>query len=119
VAHDFGDAIRFAANKAAEDEVDLGKVHLDFDYFKEFTKGFVEAVGSSMTPVEIDTLALGAPTIAFELASRFLADHIDGDKYFAIHRPNHNLDRARCQMKLAADMMDKLGQMCEFVRGSV
>jgi len=119
VAHDFGDAIRFAANKAAEDETDLDKVYLDFDYFKEFTQGFTGAIGKSMTDTEIETLALGAPIITFELASRFLADHIDGDKYFAIHRENHNLDRARCQMKLATDMMDKLDLMCGFVQECV
>jgi hypothetical protein len=83
VAHDFGDAIRFAANRAAEDETELTKVYLDFDYFREFTHGFAEAIGGSMTEAEIKTLALGAPTITFELASRFLADHIDGDRYFA------------------------------------
>jgi len=116
VAHDFGDAIRFAANKAAEDETDLSKVYLDLDYFKEFTKGFTDAIGQFMTDIELETLAHGAPIITFELASRFLADHIDGDKYFTIHRENHNLDRARCQMKLATDMMEKLDKMCEFVQ---
>jgi len=115
VAHDFGDAIRFAANRAAEDEVNLDKVYLDMEYFKEFTKGFTDAIGHFMTGAETETLALGAPTITFELASRFLADYIDGDKYFAIHRENHNLDRARCQMKLAVDMMDNLDSMCEYV----
>jgi hypothetical protein len=116
VAHDFGDAIRFAANKAAEDETDLSKVSLDMEYFKEFTRGFTEAVGKSLNVKEIETLALGAPVITLELASRFLADHIDGDKYFSIHRENHNLDRARCQMKLGTDMIDKLDLMCGFVR---
>jgi len=111
VAHDFGDAIRFAANRAAEDETDLSKVCLDPEYFREFTAGFTRAVGHFMTPSEVDTLALGAPVITFELASRFLADHINGDKYFTIHRPNHNLDRARCQMRLALDMMDNLDFM--------
>jgi len=115
VSHDFGDAIRFAANKAAEDEIDLGKVYLDVEYFKEFTKGFTKAI-EFMTAAEVETLALGAPIITFELASRFLADHINGDKYFAIHRENHNLDRARCQLKLATDMMEKLDDMCEFVQ---
>ena len=119
VAHDFGDAIRFAANRAPEDETDLSKVYLDMDYFKEFTKGFTDAIGQSMTAKEIETLAFGAPTITFELASRFLADHIDGDKYFAVHRENHNLDRARCQLKLATDMMDKLDLMCGFVEARV
>jgi len=119
VAYDFGDAIRFAANRAAEDETDLDKVYLDFDYFKEFTEGFVGAIGKSINGAEIETLALGAPTITFELASRFLADYINGDKYFAVHRPRHNLDRARCQMKLALDMVDKLDMMSGFVARSV
>jgi len=119
VAHDFGDAIRFAANRAAEDETDLSKVYLDMEYYKKFAEGFTSAIGQSLTTKEVETLALGAPTIAFELASRFLADHIDGDKYFAIHRENHNLDRARCQMKLAVDMMDKLDLMCGFVQECV
>jgi len=115
VAHDFGDAIRFAANRAAEDEPDLLKVSLATDYFTEFADGFIKAVGRTLTHAEAETLALGAPTITFELASRFLADHIDGDKYFAIRRPNHNLDRARCQLRLAEDMMGNLDFMCEYM----
>ena len=119
VAYDFGDAIRFAANKTAEDETDLSKVCVDMEYFSEFTRGFVEAFGASMTAAEIETLAFGAPIITFELASRFLADYIDGDKYFAIHREGHNLDRARCQLKLATDMMDRIDTMGEFVKACV
>ena len=116
VAHDFGDAIRFAANRAAEDETDLSKVYMDMNYYKEFTRGFMGAASHFMTELEVETLALGAPTITFELASRFLADHIDGDKYFSIHHPNHNLERARCQLKLAHDMMEKIDDMCDYVK---
>jgi len=119
VAHDFGDAIRFAANRAAEDEVDLDKVYLDFDYFKEFTLGFTDAIGLGISDTENDTLVLGAPVITLELASRFLADHIDGDKYFAIHRKGHNLDRARCQIKLALSMMERLDDMQGFFQTCV
>lgn len=115
-AHDFGDAIRFACNKAPEDETDLSKVYLDLDYYKEFTRGFMDAAKRFMTDLEIETLAYGAPTITLELASRFLADHINGDKYFRIHRPNHNLERARCQIQLAKDMFKKFDEMCEFVK---
>ena len=115
VAHDFGDAIRFAANRAAEDETDLSKVYMDMDFYKEFAKGFMGAASHFMTDLEVETLALGAPTITFELASRFLADHIDGDKYFTIHHENHNLERARCQLKLAEDMMGKIDDMCEYI----
>jgi len=116
IAHDFGDAIRFAANRAAEDETDLSKVYMDMGFYKEFTRGFMEAASHFMTELEVETLALGAPTITFELASRFLADHIDGDKYFSIHHPNHNLERARCQLKLAQDMTEKIDDMCDYVK---
>ena len=105
--YDFGDAIRFAANTAIEDEADLSKVALDMDKYEEFTRGFISASKSFLTPKELENMALGAIVITIELASRFLADHINGDKYFRIHRPNHNLERARCQMRLAQDMMDK------------
>ncbi|MBQ9544384.1 MAG: aminoglycoside phosphotransferase family protein [Clostridia bacterium] len=113
--YDFGDAIRFAANTAAEDETDLDKVSLNMDYFKAFTKGFLAACGDSLTKNELDNLALGAFVITAEIASRFLADYLDGDKYFHIHRPKHNLERARCQIRLAQDMLSKLDKMREAV----
>ncbi len=116
--YDFGDAIRFAANTAVEDETDLSKVGLNMENYKEFTKGFISASKDFLTKNELDNMALGAIVITIELASRFLADHINGDKYFRIHRENHNLDRARCQIKLAEDMLDKYDKMCEIVQKS-
>ncbi len=115
VAYDFGDAVRCAANYAAEDETDLSKVGLNMEFFESFTDGYMSAAGSFLTPAEVKTLPLSSPTIAFELASRFLADHIDGDQYFRIHRPDHNLDRARCQIRLCQDMLDKYDDMCAVI----
>ena len=117
--YDFGDAIRFAANTAVEDEEDLTKVGLNMEHYEEFTKGFMTASKSFLTKNEIDNMALGAIAITIELASRFLADHINGDKYFRIHKENHNLDRARCQIKLAQDMLDKYDMMCKIVNDTV
>ena len=113
---DFGDAIRFTANAAAEDEKDLDKVYLDMDKYRAFTKGFVGVVGKSLTEAEIDTLALGALTMTVECGMRFLTDYLDGDKYFGIKYPEHNLDRARCQLKLAKDMVSKLDEMKAIVK---
>jgi len=113
--HDFGDAVRFAANSAMEDETDLSKVELDMEKYEEFTKGFISASKSFLTKKELENMAFGAIAITIELASRFLADHINGDKYFRIHRKNHNLDRARCQIRLAEDMIVKYDKMCNIV----
>ncbi len=114
--YDFGDAIRFAASTALEDETDLSKVSINMDYFEAFTRGFMKASGGAFTQAEIENMAQGCINITVELASRFLLDHINGDKYFAIHRPNHNLERARNQMKLVTEMEKRLDEMNAIVR---
>lgn len=114
--YDFGDAIRFAASTALEDETDLSKVSINMDYFEAFTRGFMQASGGAFTQAEVDNMAQGCINITVELASRFLMDHINGDQYFAIHRPNHNLQRARNQMKLAMEMEKHLDEMNAIVR---
>ena len=81
-AHDFGDAVRFAANTAEEDEPDTSKVSLNLDLYRAFAEGFVEATAGELDESEINSLALGAFTITIELAMRFLNDYITGDKYF-------------------------------------
>ena len=111
-AYDYGDAIRFAASTAAEDETDLSLVNLDMHLFEQFTAGFVGATTGFLTKAEIENLPWGARLITLELASRFLKDHLEGDKYFRIHRENHNLDRARNQMKLVLEMEKHFDEMC-------
>ena len=115
VAHDFGDAVRYAANTAAEDEPDLSKVSLDMARFTAFAQGFVPQITDSLTPMEVETLALGAFVITVELAVRFLDDYITGDQYFKTLYPGHNLVRARCQLALAADMYRQMDEMNRMV----
>ena len=112
--YDFGDAIRFGASTAAEDEKDLDKVALDLGLFRVFTRGFLEAC-PSLTDAEIDALPLGAYTMTIECGSRFLADYLKGDKYFSVDYPGHNLDRARTQFQLIRDMEEKWDEMRRIV----
>lgn len=114
--YDFGDAIRSSTNTAEEDEVDLTKVSMDLGLFEQFTKGFLEAAGKSLTPLEIEYLPFSARLMTLECGMRFLTDHIDGDNYFKVHRPGHNLDRARNQFKLVADMEAKESEMKVIVK---
>lgn len=114
--HDFGDSIRFGASTAAEDEQDLDKVWCDMNLFELYAKGFIEGCGGRLTEREIELLPLGALTITYECGMRFLTDHLQGDTYFKIHRENHNLDRARAQMKLVQDMEAKWDIMNEIVK---
>jgi len=108
--YDFGDAIRFGASTAVEDEEDLRKVSLDLHLFEVYAKGYLEAV-PSLTENEIKMLPMGALIMTIEVAVRFLKDYLDGDLYFKIQRPDHNLIRAQNQIALACDMERKLPAM--------
>ena len=115
VAYDFGDAIRFSANTAAEDEKNLSLISMDLEQFKAFTEGFLPCVKETLTLREAETMAMGAFCITIELAARFLDDYLTGDKYFKILYPEHNLVRTRAQLKLAKDMEKKLDEMKKIV----
>ena len=119
MGHDFGDAIRFAANYAEEDCRDLDQVGVNLEVFRAFAEGFLSRTAATMTETEVDTLALSAFVLTAELATRFLADYLDGDLYFNIKYPEHNLVRTRCQIALAKDMLKKMEEMESIVRGCV
>ena len=109
-AYDFGDAIRFGAATAAEDEPDYEKMQLDLELFRVYTEGFLEAA-PSLTDKEVEMLPMGALIMTLEVANRFLKDFIDGDLYFKTSYPEHNLIRARTQIALAMDMQEKWNEM--------
>ncbi len=119
MGHDFGDAIRFAANYVEEDCRDLEKVGVNLDVFRAFTEGFLSQTARTMTEKEVETLALSSFVLTAELATRFLADYLDGDLYFKINAPDHNLVRTRCQIALAKDMLKKMDEMESIVRTCV
>lgn len=110
-AHDFGDAIRFAANSVEEDHIPATDARLNLPVYQAFAEGFLRDTASSFTELEIETLALGAFVMTVECGVRFLADYLDGDVYFKTDYEKHNLDRSRCQMELAKDMLLKEQEM--------
>ncbi len=115
-AYDFGDSIRFGANTAAEDECDLSLVSLSLPLFEAYARGFLGACGAHLTGAEKQSLPLGSWMMTMECGARFLTDYLDGDVYFSIHRPEHNLDRCRTQFALAADMERKQAEMDAIIR---
>ena len=119
VGHDFGDAIRFAANDVPEDCREYDKVKVNLDVFRCFAEGFLEMTAKTLTDREIDTLAVSCFALTAELATRFLADYLDGDRYFKIRYPDHNLVRARCQIALAKDMLRQMPRMEQIIRECV
>ena len=73
-------------------------------------------MGDTLAPAEIEYMAFSAKLMTFECGIRFLTDYLDGDNYFKIHRPSHNLDRARNQFKLVSDMETKMDFMKKVVQ---
>jgi len=115
-AYDFGDSVRIGASTAAEDEQDLSKVSMGLDMFERIARGYLGSARQFLTPKEVEVLAFSARLLTLECGMRFLADHLDGDTYFRIHREGHNLDRARTQFKMVADMEGMTEQMEAIVR---
>ena len=115
VAYDFGDSIRFGASTAPEDEKDLSRVEMSLDLYETYARGFIPACGG-LTAAELEALPLGAWTMTLENGLRFLTDYLEGDHYYHITRPEHNLDRCRTQLKLVSDMEQKWDPMTAIIR---
>lgn len=114
-AYDFGDSIRSGANTADEDETDLSKVSIDLAFFENYVDGYLSETANVLNDEEIRSLAFGAKLMTFECGMRFLTDYLNGDKYFRITYPEHNLDRARNQFRLVEDMEANMDKMQEIV----
>jgi hypothetical protein len=112
---DFGDAVRYGANKASEDERDFSKVGIDLELYEAFAKGFVSGLEGKLLPAEIDHLADGAMCMAFELGLRFLTDYLNGDVYFKASYPESNLDKAKVQLTLLKDMIAHEKEMRDII----
>jgi hypothetical protein len=115
VHDDFGDAIRTFANTGEEDDADLNNVSMNIRYFKAFAEGFLRSAGPMLNSTEKEYLALSARVMTYMQVLRFLTDYLNGDTYYRIHHPTHNLQRARAQMKLLFSMEEQYGEMKRIV----
>jgi len=117
VHYDFGDAIRSGCNRAREDESEPGKAGLDIELFAGYAKGFLRSLRGRLSGEETTHLAFSARLFAYMVGLRFLNDHLDGDRYFKIRRPGHNLQRARVHFQLLLDMERRGAEMEDIVSG--
>lgn len=115
VFSDFGDFLRTAANKVAEDDPRIEMVEFDMEIFKAFAKGYVESASVFLTPAERENLPYAAALFPYMQAVRFFADYINGDTYYKIKYAEHNLVRTRNQMALFRSVMANMPQMKEFI----
>jgi hypothetical protein len=109
--YDFGDMVRTTTSPTKEDECDLTKVKMQFPMYEALLRGYLASAGDFLTGAEKKLLAFSGKLITFEIGIRFLADFLDGDKYFKTHRDGHNLDRCRTQFKLIESIEAQEEQM--------
>jgi len=115
-AYDFGDLVRTATCLAQEDERDLSKVTMSFELFQALARGYLSTAGSLLTRAEKESLVTGGKLITLLIGIRFLTDFLNGDAYFKVHRPGHNLDRCRAQFKLVESIEEQQSKMEQFIR---
>jgi len=113
--YDFGDMVRTTTSPADEDERDLSRVSMQFPLFEALVRGYLETAGEFLTPAERRFIAFSGKLITFETGIRFLADFLNGDTYFKVHRDGHNLDRCRTQFKLVESIEQQEDEMNRLV----
>ncbi|NLE35204.1 MAG: aminoglycoside phosphotransferase family protein [Bacteroidales bacterium] len=116
VHYDFGDAIRTAANRAEEDSEDLSEVSMDTEIFRAYAEGFLTEAGDTLNATEIEYLPFAPKLLTYIMATRFLTDYIDGDNYYKIKHPLHNLQRTRAQLALLQDMEAQYDTMVQIIK---
>lgn len=114
---DYGDFLRTGANTGAEDDKNLDNVNFNLPIFESFTKGYLQGASSFLTPVEIENLPYAAALFPYMQTVRFLADYINGDTYYKINYPDHNLVRTKAQFKLLQSVEENTPYMKEFIKG--
>lgn len=112
---DYGDFLRTGANMVAEDDPDLEQVAFNMDIFKAFTEGYLQSASVFLTPIEIENLPYAVALFPYMQAVRFLTDYINGDTYYKIQYPLHNLVRTRNQFKLLQSVEAHTPEMKEFI----
>ena len=113
--HDFGDLVRSAGGAAAEDEPDYRRHVVVPERFAAIARGFADGLGDELSALERSSLVLAARVMTFECGLRFLADHLDGDRYFRARRPGHNLDRCRTQFALLRSLTERQDELRDLV----
>ena len=116
VHYDFGDAIRTASNKADEDCKDLGAVSMDIEVYRAYAEGYLSETRATLNDTEIEYLPLAPKLLTYIMATRFLTDYIDGDSYYKIKYPLHNLQRTRVQLTLLKSMESRYSDMVAIIK---
>lgn len=119
VMSDFGDFMRSAGNTGKEDDADLQNVSFNMEIFKSYTQGYLQEAKKFLSPIEVEMLPFGAKLITYMQVTRFLADYLNGDTYYKISFPEHNLQRTKAQFKLLQSIEEYYCEMQNYIAALV
>ena len=111
ILSDVGDFIRTGVNFAPEDEPDLTKIGVNMEIYRAFVEGYLSSAGKFLNSTERSLIAYGGRLMTYMQTVRFLADYLNGDTYFKIHKPDHNLQRTRAQLRYLQCLEEKAAEM--------
>ena len=103
--YDFGDFVRSGCNMGEEDSKDLSLVVFSKEFFLAFARGYITSLSGSIKEIELKNLTQGAILITYECGMRFLTDYLEGNVYFKVQYPEHNLIRSRTQIRMIEQML--------------
>ncbi len=116
VHYDFGDGVRTSITTAPEDEPDLQNIQIDLDRYRAFAEGYLSTTASLLNSIEIQYLSLSGALMAYIMGVRFLTDYLMGDIYYKIQFPDHNLQRARCQLELTRKIIERRTDLDQIIK---
>lgn len=116
ILSDVGDFIRTGVNLAPEDEADLSTIGVNMDIYQTFVEGYLSTAGKFLNDTERSLIAYGGRLMTYMQTVRFLADYINGDTYFKVHHPEHNLQRTRAQFRYLQCLEEKATEMEAILR---
>ena len=114
VLSDFGDFMRSAANTGKEDDENLDNIHVDLAIFEAYTRGYLKQA-TFLTDIEKELLPYGCRLLSYMQTVRFLTDYLNGDTYYKIRYPEHNLVRTRAQLRLLEEQEKVADRMTEII----
>lgn len=114
VFSDFGDFMRTAANTGLEDDPNLDNIHVDLEVFKAYARGYLKEA-TFLTPLERELLPYGCRLLSYMQTVRFFTDYLNGDTYYKIAYPEHNLVRTRAQLRLVEEQEKVADEMTRII----
>lgn len=115
VFSDFGDFMRTAANTGMEDDPDLDNIHVDMEVFRAYTRGYLKEA-TFLTEIEKELLPYGCRLLSYMQAVRFFTDWLNGDTYYKIQYPEHNLVRTKAQLRLLEEQEKATEEMSRIIK---